>query len=74
MLTFVDHGRQFENDSLTNWKPMQILKLESFGRISMCICFSVVFVIIIKRKNLSVKKKDLNAANQSHKRKEIQIF
>ena len=26
MLTFVDHGRQFEDDSLTNWKPMQISK------------------------------------------------
>ena len=26
MLTFVDHGRQFENDSLTNWNPMQISK------------------------------------------------
>ena len=22
VLTFVGHGRQFENDSLTNWKPM----------------------------------------------------
>ena len=26
MLTFVDHGRQFEDDSLTNWEPMQISK------------------------------------------------
>ena len=26
MLTFVDHGRQFEDDSLTNWNPMQISK------------------------------------------------
>ena len=26
MLTFVDHGRQFENNSLTKWKPMQISK------------------------------------------------
>ena len=26
VLTFVDHGRQFEYDSLTNWKPMQISK------------------------------------------------
>ena len=26
MLTFVDHGRHFEDESLTNWKPMQISK------------------------------------------------
>ena len=26
MLTFVEHGRQFKADSLTNWKPMQISK------------------------------------------------
>ena len=26
VLIFVDHGRQFEDDSLTSWKPMQISK------------------------------------------------
>ena len=26
VLTFVDHGRQFEDDSSSNWKPMQISK------------------------------------------------
>ena len=29
MLTFVDHGRQLENDSLTNWEPVQISKNRS---------------------------------------------
>ena len=29
MLTFVDHGRQLEIDSLTNWEPVQISKNRS---------------------------------------------
>ena len=29
VLTFVDHGRQLEDDSLTNWEPVQISKNRS---------------------------------------------
>ena len=38
MLTFVDHGHQFEYDSLTNWKPMQISKNRSDMIVFPCVC------------------------------------
>ena len=30
MLTFVDHGRQFEDDSLTNWKPIVTISKKTY--------------------------------------------
>ena len=35
--TFVDHGGKFEDDSLTNWKTMQISKNGSDMIVSPCV-------------------------------------
>ena len=40
VLTFVDHCRQFEDDSWTNWKPMQISKNGSDMIVFPCVRFS----------------------------------